>query len=106
MKSFGRRVKITPNLPIEAGIKAGRLALRQAAFYKAKAGRLVECLKRYRRSVNAQTSEPGAPVHDEYSHGADTWRYVSINADKMTNEDERQPAAMDVWSALDAEVGY
>ena len=106
LKSFGRRVKITPNLPIEAGIKAGRLALRQAAFDKAKAGRLVECLKRYRRSVNAQTSEPGAPVHDEYSHGADAWRYVSINADKMTNEDERQPAAMDVWSALDAEVGY
>lgn len=106
LKSFGRRVKITPNLPIEAGIKAGRLALRQAAFDKAKAGRLVECLKRYRRVVNAQTGEPGAPVHDEYSHGADAWRYVSINADKMTNEDERQPAAIDVWSALDAEVGY
>lgn len=106
LKSFGRRVKITSNLPIEAGIKAGRIALRQAAFDKAKAGRLVECLKRYRRSVNAQTSEPGAPVHDEYSHGADAWRYVAINADKMTNEDDRPPANVDAWSAIDAEVGY
>ncbi len=105
LKSFGRRVKITPNIPVESGIKAGRMAVGQAAFDKTKAARLVECLKRYRRSINAETNEPGSPVHDEYSHGADMWRYVAINADKMTNEDER-PAFTHQWEPLDAEVGY
>jgi len=105
LKGFGRRVKITPNLPVETGIKAGRMAMRQAAFDKTKAARLIECLKRYRRGINAQTSEPGAPVHDEYSHGSDMWRYAAINADKMTNEDER-PAFTQQWVPLDAEVGY
>lgn len=105
LKSFGRRVKITPNMPVESGIKAGRMAVGQAVFDKTKAARLVECLKRYKRSINEQTNEPGAPVHDEYSHGADMWRYAAIDADKMTNEDE-QPAIAQQWAALDAEVGY
>ena len=104
LKSFGRRVKVTPNLPIETGIKAGRMALRQAAFDKTKSARLVECLKRYRRGINEQTNEPGSPVHDEYSHGADTWRYLAINAEKFSNEDERHKVA-DTWQALDSEIG-
>jgi len=105
LKSFGRRVKITPNIPVESGIKAGRMALHQAAFDKEKAARLVECLKRYKRSISATTNEPGSPVHDEYSHGADAWRYLAINADKMQNSDERPPVAVE-WQSLDSEIGY
>ena len=82
------------------------MALGQAVFDKTKAARLVECLKRYRRSVNQQTNEPGSPVHDEYSHGADGWRYVAINADKMTNEEDRLPIPSQSWEPLDAEIGY
>lgn len=104
LKSFGRRVKMTPNIPVESGIKAGRMTIHQSAFDKAKAGRLVECLKRYRRSINKETNEAGGPVHDEYSHGADMWRYLSINADKMTNEDER-PVLTSQWGPLDSEIG-
>ncbi len=104
LKSFGRRVKMTPNIPVESGIKAGRMTIHQSAFDKAKAGRLVECLKRYRRSINKETNEAGGPVHDEYSHGADMWRYLSINADKMTNEDER-PVLTSQWEPLDSEIG-
>lgn len=106
LKSFGRRVKQTPNLPVETGIKAARMALGQAVFDKTKAARLVECLKRYRRSVNSQTNEPGSPVHDEYSHGADGWRYVAINAEKMTNDIDSRPIIVNEWQPLDAEIGY
>ena len=80
--------KIIPNIGIEAGIKMARMALRRAYFDKAKTSRLVECLKRYRRAVNKNTGEPGAPIHDEYSHGADSWRYVGVVADQLKNEDE------------------
>lgn len=106
LKSFGRKPKPVPNIPVESGIKAGRLALRQTCFDKTKAGRLVECLKRYRRSINEKTNEPGAPVHDEYSHGADAWRYLSIVADKLTNEDERPAIVQQPYQALDQEIGY
>lgn len=105
LKGFGRRVKAVPNIPVESGIKAGRMVFRQACIDKGKAGRLVECLKRYRRSINEATQEPGSPVHDEYSHGADAWRYLAIVADKLTNEDER-PIAATPFVPLDAEIGY
>lgn len=88
LKTFGRKVKITPNIGLENGIKAARIAFGQSYFDKGKTGRLVECLKRYRRSVPESTGEPGSPIHDEYSHGADVFRYLSIVADEMSNEDE------------------
>ena len=56
-------------------------------FDKSRTGRLVECLKRYRRQINQQTNEPGGPLHDEYSHGADAFRYLALCADEMRNED-------------------
>lgn len=77
-------------LGVEEGIKVTRMALGRMVFDKKKTVRLMECLKRYRRHINKQTNEPGSPVHDEFSHGADNVRYISVNADKMTNEDEQR----------------
>lgn len=87
LKAFGRKPKMVPNISIEDGIKAARMTMRQTYFDKKKAGRLVECLKRYRRAVNANTNEPGAPLHDEYSHGADDYRYLSLVAERIGNEE-------------------
>jgi phage terminase large subunit len=56
-------------------------------FDKDKTERLVECLKRYRRHITKSTETPGAPLHDEYSHGADMLRYLCVNADKFANAD-------------------
>lgn len=106
LKSFGRRPKIVPEVGVEPGIKAGRMAFGQAYFDKAKTARLVECLKRYRRSINAQTQEPGSPLHDEFSHGADCWRYVSVVADQMSNETGRVLAPVQEWAPLDETIGY
>lgn len=87
LKSFGRKVKPIPNIGVEDGIKIARNAFGQMAFDSVKAGRMVECLKRYKRHI-PKHGEPASPVHDEYSHGADNYRYLSIVADQLTNEDE------------------
>jgi phage terminase large subunit len=87
LSGLGRRVDIVPKLDIESGIKAGRLAFPRCYFDKDKALRLVDCLKRYRRSIPVTTNEPGAPLHDEYSHGADAFRYLATIADRMMNDD-------------------
>lgn len=87
MEALGWEVEITPNISVEAGIRATRLALGRMVFDKEKTARVVQCAKRYRRAINQTTNEPGAPLHDEWSHGADNLRYIALNADKMTNEE-------------------
>jgi len=87
LKSFGRKVKPIPNISLEDGIKMGRNAFGQMVFDKEKAARMVECLKRYKRHI-PKHGEPSSPVHDQYSHGADNYRYLSIVAEQLTNEDE------------------
>lgn len=106
LKSFGRKVKPTPNISIEDGIKAARMVFRQTVFDETKAARLVECTKRYRRSINEKTMQPGAPIHDEYSNGADGYRYLALVESKWTNENERREIVMPRHEALDAEIGY
>lgn len=88
MERLGWDVQIVPNYPgaLEDGIRKARMALPRTYFDRDKATRLVECLRRYRRNRPASTGEPGRPVHDEFSHGADGYRYLSVIADQLTNE--------------------
>lgn len=87
MKALDWTVSITPNMSIEDGLRMTRMTFGRMYFDKIKTERLIQCAKRYRRSINQQTQEPGAPLHDEWSHGADNLRYVAINAERMTNDD-------------------
>ena len=85
MKRFGWSVRIVPKMDIESGLKIARMNFHRIYFDKSSA-RLIDCLKHYRRTINSATNEPGAPLHDEFSHGADAFRYLCVSVDKMTNE--------------------
>lgn len=85
LEALGCAVEATPNMAIEDGIRAARMTFGRIYFDKAKAARLVECLKRYRRNINKTTGEAGTPLHDEHSHGADAFRYACIVADALGN---------------------
>lgn len=87
LQKLGRSPQIVPNLSVEHGIKAARVVIKRCYFDRDRTSRLLECLKRYRRNIPAKTDEPQRPVHDEYSHGADAFRYLSCVPDKLTNED-------------------
>lgn len=89
IRDLGRNPMIVPNLDVESGIKVARLVFPRCYFDEDKTGRLVDCLKRYRRQINLTTDEPMKPLHDEYSHGADAFRYMSIVVDQMGNEDPK-----------------
>lgn len=86
LQNLGWSVRIVPNIGIEQGIKAARMMFPTVYFDKNNTARLLDCLKRYRRTINVATNEPGAPLHDEYSHGADCFRYIAVAADSMSNE--------------------
>jgi phage terminase large subunit len=85
MRKQGWTVRIVPLSSIESGIKIARMHFHKCYFDKS-AQRLLECLKNYKRSINSSTNEPGAPLHDEYSHGADAFRYMATSVEQMKNE--------------------
>jgi phage terminase large subunit len=87
LQNLGASVMATPKLGLEQGIDVARMGFRRVYFDKTKTSRLVECLKRYRRNINQSTMEFTTPRHDEFSHGADSFRYALVAADMMTNED-------------------
>jgi phage terminase large subunit len=109
MEGLGWKVEIVPKLPLVDGIRSARMAFKTLYVNKlpteSKEGdpfppeedgtlpggfygcsRFMECGKRYRRTVPATTGEPGAPAHDEYSHGMDMWRYAAQAAPLMMND--------------------
>lgn len=87
IEKLGRRVEIVDKLDVEGGIKAARMVFPRCYFDRESTSRLIDCLKRYRRSINQTTNEPGPPLHDEYSHGADAFRYLAVCVDKMSNDE-------------------
>lgn len=88
LKGLGWEVKRTPQTDVEGGIKRAREIFSRVYFNKERAERLIECLKRYRRHVSSTTGEPGRPLHDEFSHGADAFRYLAMSADEMSNDSQ------------------
>lgn len=86
LQGFGWSIQRTPQMDVEQGIKRARDIFNRVYFNKERAARLLECLKRYRRQIISTTGEPGNPVHDEFSHGADAFRYLALTADQMSND--------------------
>lgn len=86
LQGLGWTVDIVPNQQVEAGIRVARMAMPRTYFDLTRTDRLVQCLRRYRRGIPTSTGEPGNPVHDEWSHGADAFRYLALTAERMTNE--------------------
>ena len=86
MQALGWDVRITPSMSVEDGIRLTRIKFPQMYFNKSDTEYLVQCAKRYKRAINQQTDEAGAPLHDHWSHGGDNLRYISINSEDMTNE--------------------
>ena len=87
LRALGRqRVMCLAQTSVEEGIKAARMLFPRCYFDERRTQRLIECLKRYRRRLHERTGEPMAPLHDEHSHGADMFRYVSQAVELMQND--------------------
>lgn len=86
LQDMGRReVIVLSQMSVEEGIKAARMLFPRCYFDIDKTARLLECLRRYRRALHTKTDEPMAPLHDEFSHGADMFRYVGQAVELMRN---------------------
>jgi hypothetical protein len=73
-----KHLKIVPNLSIQDGIQATRLALTRTWFDN-KCEDLIECLRQYQREWDDDKKVfRDRPKHDWTSHSADAFRYLSI----------------------------
>jgi phage terminase large subunit len=106
LTKMGRKVRQTPNIPREDGIRNARNIFGRVYFDRTKCADLLECLKRYRRAETKHGGD-GNPVHDEYSDGADAFRYMALNIETMTNEDETiESPKWETFSPLSNGMGY
>lgn len=85
LRGLGWTVDRVPEDTIATGIDRARELFPRVYFHAVRAARLIECLKRYRWNISAKTGEARQPLHDEFSHGADAFRYLGLTADLMTN---------------------
>lgn len=91
-RALGLSFQITPNIPLEDGIQAVRLFLSKCWFDASKTAVGLTCLRNYRKAFNQRLNEfTGTPVHDVYSHGADSFRGLAVR--HKIPEDERQRQA-------------
>lgn len=107
LTAMGFKVKRVPKTSVEDRIKNGRSQFHRFVFDKVKTFNLLECLKRYRRAESKQDADT-APVHDEFSHGADGYGYAAQVIDEMINEEEEDsvPADAFVFEAFNSGMGY
>jgi len=87
LRGLGWNVQKVPNDHVNTGIDRAREVFPRVYFNKTRTERLVECLKRYRWNINQKTGEAVAPLHDEFSHGADAFRYMALVESQLINED-------------------
>lgn len=103
---LGVKPKIVPKVTdIEIKIRAARMLFPRTYVDEDKCDQLMTCLKRYRRGIPESTGEPGAPVHDEYSHGASAFGDLGMIVDKLTNEPERRAPRGEAFVPLDPGMG-
>lgn len=94
MKELGWTVEPKENLTlttVERGIERAREMFPRVYFNAKRTERLIECLKRYRWNISQKTGEAMQPLHDEFSHGADAFRYLALAADKLSNKPKAEP---------------
>jgi phage terminase large subunit len=103
MREAGKKVEIVPSLSIADGINAARTIFPQCYFDADKCADGIQALRHYRygeiKTLGTPTREP---LHDDYSHAADSFRYFSIGIKTPKRKDLRpqQPRRVTVsaWS--------
>jgi len=75
----GNLFKIVPNLSLQDGIQATRMALSRTWFDAMKCSEGIECLRQYQREYDEDKKVfRDKPRHDWTSHGADAFRMLSV----------------------------
>ena len=83
VRAAGFNVRIIDRTPISDSINAARTIFPKCYFDRENCHEGLQCLRHYRYDVNPDTGTfSQKPLHNNYSHGADAFRYIGL----MINE--------------------
>jgi len=83
VRATGMKVQVLDRVPVADSINAARTIFNKCYFDRQNTEEGLQCLRHYRYDVDPDTKMFSAkPLHDEYSHGADAFRYIGL----MINE--------------------
>jgi len=86
VRATGMKVQILDRVPVADSINAARTIFNKCYFDRQNTEQGLQCLRHYRYDVDPDTKMFSAkPLHDEYSHGADAFRYIGL----MINEPKK-----------------
>ena len=86
VRSAGFNVRIIDRVPIADSINAARTIFSKCYFDRENCYEGLQCLRHYRYDTDPETGAfSRKPLHDNYSHGADAFRYIGL----MINEPKK-----------------
>jgi phage terminase large subunit len=86
MENMGLPIRITPKLSIADGINSARMLMNRCFFDQSRCAEGLQALRHYQYAVDPDTrmfSEK--PLHNQFSHAADAWRYAAVSLDEQPN---------------------
>ena len=91
VRNAGFNVRIIDRTPITDSINAARTIFNKCYFDRENCYEGLQCLRHYRYDVNPETGNfSQKPLHDNYSHGADAFRYIGLMINEPKQVKKRQ----------------
>lgn len=85
-RKMGISLVPVPRVEVIPGIDTARGILARCWFNEKKCSRGIQCLENYKKKWNDRTSTWASdPLHDQYSHGSDAFRYLATGLSLVTN---------------------
>ena len=79
VRGAGFKTSIMPRVPVVDSINAARTIFPNMWFDRENCADGLNCLRHYRYEVDPDTGLFSKnPLHDQYSHGADAFRYIAL----------------------------
>lgn len=93
--NHGLQFHIAPKLSIQEGIDAVRNLLHKCWFDGEKCAQGIKCLENYTKKWNESLGAySDAPLHNHFSHGADSFRMLAVCIDEITGAGMTEAEAM------------
>ena len=98
VRASGMKVQILGRVPVADSINAARTIFNKCYFDRQNTEEGLQCLRHYRYDVDPETKMFSAkPLHDEYSHGADAFRYIGLMINEPKKAQVQKSYRAPVW---------
>ena len=100
VRGAGYKTRIIERTNVTDSINAARTIFRSCYFDRENCHDGLQCLRHYRYEVDPDTKQfSRTPLHDNFSHGADAFRYIGLMVNEPKARRKQQPIQPTHWMA-------